>query len=116
MLQYGIKVAITVLLVVAVTEVAKRSTFLGALLASLPMTSLLAFVWLYWDTGDAGRVADLAVAILWLALASLLFFIAFPLLIMAGWQFWPSLALSLVVTAAGYLAMASVLQRFGVGD
>jgi hypothetical protein len=116
MLQYVVKVAITALLVVAVTEVSKRSTLMGALLASLPITSLLAFVWLYWDTGDAGRVADLAIGILWLVLASLVFFVAFPLLVKAGWQFWPSLALSLALTATAYLAMASVLQRIGVGD
>ena len=115
MLQYAIKVAITVLLVIAVTEAAKRSTLLGALLASLPVTSLLAFVWLYWDTGDAGRVAQLATSILWLVLASLVFFVAFPVLVNAGWRFWPSLAASLALTAAAYLAMAAALRRLGIG-
>jgi hypothetical protein len=116
MLDYAIKVAISAFLVVAVTEISKRSTLLGAALASLPVTSLLAFVWLYWDTGDAGRVADLATNILWLVLVSLIFFIAFPILIKAGWQFWPSLAISLVLTATGYISMAFLLKRLGVGD
>ena len=95
---------------------AQRWLVLGAALASLPITSLMAFVWLYWDTGDAMRVANLAVAILWLVLASLIFFIALPLLIKAGWAFWPSLFVSLILTTTGYMVAAAVLERFGTGD
>jgi hypothetical protein len=116
MLDYAFKVAISALLIVAVTEISKRSTLLGAALASLPITSLLAFVWLYWDTGDAQRVAELATNILWLALVSMIFFVSLPVLIKAGWQFWPSLSASLALTATVYLAMAFLLKRLGVGD
>ena len=116
MLDYAIKVAISALLIVAVTEISKRSTLLGAALASLPITSLLAFVWLYWDTGDAHRVAELATNILWLALVSMIFFVSLPVLIKAGWQFWPSLSVSLALTATVYLAMAFLLRRLGIGD
>lgn len=116
MLDYAIKVAISALLIVAVTEISKRSTLLGAALASLPITSLLAFVWLYWDTGDAHRVAELATSILWLALVSMIFFVSLPVLIKAGWRFWPSLSVSLALTATVYLAMAFLLRRLGIGD
>jgi hypothetical protein len=116
MLEQAIKVAISAFLILAVTEISKRSTLLGATLASLPVTSLLAFVWLYWDTGDAGRVADLATNILWLVLASLIFFVSFPSLIKAGWLFWPSLSVSLLLTAAAYMGMAFVLKHLGIGD
>jgi hypothetical protein len=116
MLEYAIKVAISALLIVAVTEISKRSTLLGAALASLPITSLLAFVWLYWDTGDAQRVAELATNILWLVLASLIFFVILPVLIKAGWPFWPSLSVSLIVTATAYAAMTLLLKRLGIGD
>lgn len=50
MTQYIIKVLITTALVVAVSEVAKRSTLIGGLVASLPVLSLLAMIWLYIDT------------------------------------------------------------------
>lgn len=53
MRQYAIKIVVTVVIVVAVSEPGKRSSFCGALLASLPLTSLLAFVWLYLDTGNS---------------------------------------------------------------
>lgn len=49
MLYYTIKILLSSLIIVAVSEIAKRSTMLGALLASLPLTSLLAlsgYIWI----------------------------------------------------------------------
>ena len=83
MLAVTIKIVVTAVLVVAISEVAKRSTLLGAVLASLPLTSLLAMIWLYADTGDAQQVADLASGIFWLVLPSLVLFVALPLLLRA---------------------------------
>ncbi|HET9830560.1 MAG TPA: hypothetical protein VFP91_02570, partial [Vicinamibacterales bacterium] len=60
----------TALLVVAITELGKRSSFWGAVFASLPLTSLMAFVWLYVDTGDRQVVAALSSSIFWLVLPS----------------------------------------------
>ena len=114
MLAAVVKVLLTSVLVVAITELANRSSLIGALLASLPLTSLLAIVWLYADTGDVHRVADLAAGILWLVLPSLVFFLVLPLLLRRGAGFVPSLALSVVVTAASYAVMLSVLRRFGI--
>ena len=68
---YLAKVAITALLVVAISEIAKRSSLMGALLASLPLTSILAFIWLYLETGSGEKVAALSASILWLVLPSL---------------------------------------------
>lgn len=114
MWPYVIKVAVTAIVVVAISEIAKRSSVWAALLASLPLTSLLAFVWLYIDTGEPERVATLAQSIFWLVLPSLLLFMALPLLLRAGWGFWPSLASSCVVTAAAYVAMVWILGRAGI--
>jgi hypothetical protein len=113
MWPYIIKVAVTAVVVVAVAEIAKRSPVWASLLASLPLTSLLAFVWLYRDTGEPERVAALAQSIFWLVLPSLVLFIVLPLLIRAGWDFWASLGASCAVTAGAYLAMVWVLGRFG---
>jgi hypothetical protein len=66
MLPAAIKVLLTAALVVAIAEVAKRSTFAGAVLASIPLTSVLALIWLYADTGDTEKVAALAGGIFWL--------------------------------------------------
>lgn len=114
MLSYAIKLVLSAALIVAVAEVAKRSSFWAAALASLPLTSLLAMAWLYIDTGDTGRVAALSQGIFWLVLPSLVLFLALPLLLRAGWSFWPALAVSCVLTALAYVAMSWGLARLGV--
>jgi hypothetical protein len=114
MLATATKIVVTAVLVVAVSEVAKRSSLLGAVLASIPLTSVLAMIWLYADTGDAQKVADLATGSFWLVLPSLALFIALPLLLRAGWPFAPSLLASGALTVACYFLMLAVLKRFGV--
>lgn len=113
MFQYAIKVALSAVVIVAVAEIAKRSSLWAAALASLPLTSILAFVWLHLDGEPPGRIASLASDILWLVIPSLLLFIVLPMLLRAGWAFWPSLLVSCLVTVAGYGAVMWVLERLG---
>lgn len=114
MLQYIAKIAITAAVVVAVSEIAKRSTLMGALLASLPLTSLLAFVWLYLETGNTTRVADLSLGVFWLVVPSLPLFVLLTLLLRNGHGFWISLFAGCIVAAAAYFAMIWGLARLGV--
>ena len=113
LLYYSVKVVLSALVIVAITELAKRSTWFGALVASLPLTSLLAFVWLYWETGDTGRIAGLSVAMFWLVIPSLALLVTLPLLLRAGWGFWLSLLGAIAITAACYGLLFWVLQRLG---
>jgi hypothetical protein len=114
LLATATKIAVTAALVVAIAEVAKRSSSMGALLASIPLTSVLAMIWLYADTGDAEKVAALAGSIFWLVLPSLALFIALPLLLRAGWGFTPSLLAACGLTIACYFVMLAILKRLGV--
>jgi hypothetical protein len=114
MLQAAIKVLVTAVLVVAISEVAKRSTILGGIVASLPLTSLLAFIWLYGETGNTARIASLSVSIFWYVLPSLVLFVTLPMLLSHGLGFWPSLTIASALTFAAYLLMTALLARFGV--
>lgn len=116
MLLYGLKVLISALVIVAVTELSKRgSTFWSGILASLPLTSLLAFLWLYGETRDAAKIASLSWSIFWLVLPSLTLFVCLGLLLRRGLQFAFALPLSIVVMAVAYLATAAVfLKRVGI--
>lgn len=114
MIEYVVKIVTTAILVVAISEAAKRSTLLGAFLASLPLTSLIAMIWLYAETRDATRVAELSANIFWLVLPSLVLFVALPVLLRHGLAFWPSLAISSTLTALAYLALAAILRRAGI--
>jgi len=113
-LYTAIKVLLTAVLVVAISEVAKRSSALGAIIASLPLTSLLAFIWLYGETGDTAKIAQLSSSIFWYVLPSLVLFVVLPLLLARGFGFWSSLLIASAATFAAYLLMTAVLARFGV--
>lgn len=114
MLYYCIKLLLSALIIVAVSEVAKRQPAWGGLLASLPLVSLLAIVWLYVDTHDTRQVSELSTSIFWLVLPSLLFFLALPLLLRQGLGFTLSLSLAVLVTLAAYALMLLGLKRFGI--
>ena len=114
MWQYALKIFLSAVVLVAVSELAKRSSFWGAALASLPLTSLLAFVWLYLDSGEVQRVSDLSHGIFWLVLPSLVLFIALPLLLRGGVGFWFSLVISCFATAVAYFGMVKLLGVFSV--
>jgi hypothetical protein len=114
MWQYAIKILLSAAVLVAVSELAKRSSFWGAALASIPLTSLLAFIWLYLDTGDVQRVINLSNGIFWLVIPSLVLFIAFPLLLRSGVNFWLSLFVASAATAVSYYGMVKLLMFFGV--
>lgn len=109
-----IKVIITSLLIVAISELSKRSSLFGALLASLPLISVSAMLWLYIDTKDASKVADLATSVFWLVIPSLIFFISLPILLKKGLNFYLSMGLSMSVTAGCYFLMIALLARYGI--
>lgn len=71
------KVAVSALVIVAATEVAKRSPFWGALLIALPLTSVLAMSWLYAETRDNALLTQFARDIFVLVPVSLVFFLPF---------------------------------------
>lgn len=114
MLYYALKVIISALLIVAISEIAKRSTGFAALVASLPLTSLLAFVWLHMEDSPPERIAELSSQIFWLVLPSLLLFLLLPLLLKHGLSFWASLGLSVAATAGCYVALLTLLRRMEV--
>ncbi len=114
MLYYALKVGISAVVIVTIAELAKRNTGIAALLAAIPLTSLLAFVWMHVEGADTARIAELSGQIFWLVLPSLLLFLLLPLLLRHGLGFWLSLAASVAVTAGAYLAMLPLLRKFGV--
>ncbi len=114
MAYYLAKIAITTMLIVAISEIAKRSSLVGAILASVPLVSVLAMIWLYIDTKDVNKVSDLASGVFWLVLPSLALFLALPLLLKQGLNFYLSLGVSVAITIVCYFLMVSVLNHYGI--
>lgn len=111
MTQFLLKTLVSALLIAAASELAKRSTVFGALIVSLPLTSLLAMLWLWRDTHDAARLAAYSLDIFWLVLPSLVLFLVLPLLLRAGYGFWLSLGGGVLATLAAYGLTLLALQR-----
>jgi hypothetical protein len=112
---YIVKVIVSAILIVLVSEIAKRSTLAGAVIASLPIVSILAFLWIYLETGDAQRVSELSRQIFWLVIPSLLLFVALPLLIKQNVNFYIGLLVSMALTACAYLALVWFLRGRSLG-
>jgi len=109
-----IKALLSGALIAAASEFARRSPGLGGLVVSLPLVSLLAFIWLWRDTGDGERVAALSQSTFWFLLPSMPMFLALPALLRAGWGFWPSLALACGLAVALYGLTLIIGPRLGL--
>jgi len=109
MIRYTLKLLISAVIIVVVSEISKRSSLLGGLIASLPLTSMLAILWLYIDTRDAEKVFALSTNILWFVIPSLIFFISLSLLLKKSpLGFYPSFALSALFTMLAYYIFGKV--------
>src|SRR5207245_11668600 len=97
-----VNASVSGILVAVISEVARRYHGWGGLLASLPLTSLLAYVWLYRDTSSSEQVAALAGSTFWFVLPSLPLFLVLPALLRSGMTFYVALALSIAGTLALY--------------
>ena len=111
--QFLLKVLISALVIAAASELARRQAWLGALIASLPLTSILAMIWLWHDGTEPAQIAAFTTGILWLILPSLLLFIVMPLMLRAGFDFWPSLGTGCAATVLGYGLTLLALRAWG---
>ncbi len=114
MLYLLIKAAISGVIVAVVSETARRSPGLGALIVSLPLVSILAMIWLWRDTHDPGRMAAHVGATFWYVMPSMPMFLLMPALIRRGVGFWPALGAGCLLTMALYAAMVALGPRFGL--
>ena len=109
-----LKLVVSAALIVVISEIAKRSSFLAAVLASIPLVSVLAMIWLYVETRDVEKITALATSIFWLVIPSLVLFLSLPVLLRAGLHFYVSLPLSIGLTATAYFVMVLVLKQAGI--
>src|SRR5512146_229005 len=103
MLYYIVKLLLSAGIIVVVSVVAKHNAALGALIKSLPLISILAMIWLYVDTHDTGKIAELSFSTFWLVLPTLPMFLVLPALLKAGFGFYASLGMSMAAMLACYV-------------
>ena len=111
MIRFIIKVLITSILIVTISEVGKRNSVMAAIYASLPLTTLLAIVWLYLDTNNTQKVSALSWNVLIAVVPSYVFLISLPILIKYGFNFWISLSISIILTIIAYVIYVLILKH-----
>lgn len=114
MVYYITKLIITALLIVLISEISKRSSLAGALLAAIPLVSILAMTWMYVDTNNSSSAVEFSNRIIWLIAPSMTLFIAFPILIKKDFGFYPSMLISIMMTIFAYYSVIFILGKFGV--
>lgn len=107
-----LKTLITALVVAAVSELSRRFTTIAALLVSLPLTSILAFIWIYWDSQDNAKIIEMSYSVFWLVLPSLMFFLVLPLLLKHGVGFPLAMLLSIISMAGFYSVAVWTVKKF----
>lgn len=113
-LQIALKVSLSAVIILVITEVAKRSTWVAALIASLPLISIVSFIWIWLETRDLPRLANMSTGIFWLVIPSQLLFLGLPWLIRHGYGFWTSLSGAIVATLLAYFLMLWILRLLHV--
>ncbi|MPT47182.1 MAG: DUF3147 family protein [Sphingobium sp.] len=101
-------------LIVAISEIGKRQPTVAALVASLPLVSVLGMILLWYGRPDAENMAQHSAATFWYVLPSLPMFLLMPLLLRHGTSFWISLLLGCGLTMLLYLLMTLIAPSFGV--
>ncbi|MDD5406699.1 MAG: DUF3147 family protein [Sulfurovaceae bacterium] len=114
MIYYLTKIIITTILIVIISEISKRNTLIGSILASIPLVSVLAMIWLYVDTNNSTKVIELSNSIMVLIIPSLTLFIALPILIKKGFSFYPSLLISIILTIFAYYLIILISEKLGI--
>ena len=108
--MFFLKLLISAGILLGASELAKRSTLLGALILALPLVSMMSMVWLYLDTRDAVKVSEFARDIFYLVPPSLLFFVPFLAESRTHWGFWPNFMTGIFIMLAAMGAIKFLLK------
>jgi hypothetical protein len=106
------KIILTAVIIVSVAQLSQRDTLLAAVLASIPLVSVLAMMWMNQDGASNEDIVNFSKDIVWLVIPSLLLFIVMPELIERGWNFYPALGGGLCATVIGYFLMIEIMEKF----
>lgn len=113
-MYYALKVIISATLIVIISEISKKYHILGAILASIPLISFLAIVWMYIETKDVENIQLFSKNVFWLVLPSLSFFIIFPIMLKYKLNFWLSFSSSAGIMILIYYIMTLFLKKLGM--
>ena len=109
-----IKIITSSFIILLISEIAKKSTLFGGIIASIPLISLISIIWLYIETKSIKNIIDLSNSIFYMVIPSLAFFLSLPLLLKCGINFYLSIGLSILITSLFYGLMVYILYFLGI--
>ena len=114
MIYIILKTLISAIVIVSVSEIAKKSSLFAGLLASIPLISFLAFIWLYFEKRDSQMIINLSYSILLMVIPSFTFFIVLPLALKFNYSFIMSMILATISTILAYWIFTIMLNKIGI--
>ena len=112
--EFVIRALLSGLIIATIAVIGRKAPAVAALVASLPLISILGMIWLWRDTGDVRLLADHAEATFWYVLPSLPMFLLIPFMLRAGQNFWVAMTAGIGLTVILYLITIGIAARFGV--
>ena len=114
MTAFAIRAILSGIIIALIAFVGRKAPAMGALIASLPLISILGMIWLWRDTGDRKLLANHAEATFYFVLPSLPMFLIIPWMLRNGYSFWLSLSGGVVITVILYFVTAVLAACIGV--
>lgn len=110
----GVKFLVSAAVIVFATKIQLFNDRLSALLIALPLTSLIAMVWMRRDGQDREQIANHAEATFWFVLPTLPMFLLLPWMLRNGWGFGVALAANCALTVILFFLLVWALKPFGI--
>lgn len=114
MLLFIVKAVVSGLLVALISTISRKYPGWGGLLASLPLVSVMAMLWLYGETREPEKVAALSMSTFWYFLPSMPMFLIIPFMLRSGWSFAVTMVVAIAITLALYAGMNWLAPRLGI--
>jgi len=108
------KLLVSAFVIVLATKIQLFHDRLSALVIALPLTSLLAMIWMRAAGQSSERIANHAEGTFWFVLPSLPMFLVFPWMLRHGWGFGTALVLNCLMTVGVFFLFAWVLKLLGI--
>ncbi|MFY9142604.1 DUF3147 family protein [Sulfuricurvum sp.] len=107
------KYLLTAGLIVLISEAAKRSEKMGALITALPLVTFSVLIWMYMEKQPTEKIGNYVGYVFWYVLPTMPMFLLFPVML-AKIGFWPTLGASALLTIACFGIEVLVLKHFGI--
>ena len=114
MIYFLTKTILTATIIIIVSEIAKRSSLLAAIIISIPLTSLMTFIWVYWESKDTEKIIDLSNNTMIMIIPSFAFFIILPIMLKFKFNFSISIIISILSTSIAYYIFIYLLKKYGI--